>query len=253
MNIRDIMNYWEQKAPLDTAEDWDNPGLLVGSPDAPVTHILTTLDITPGAVEQAKRMGAELIISHHPVIFSPLRRMDADSVPYRLASNGIAALCLHTNLDKAAGGVNDRLANQLGWTVTGTAPDGLCRFASLPVPLSPDAFAAHVAQRLHTAVRMAEGGKIAIATVALCGGSGADCLLPLTERVDAVLTGEIKHHEWLAFAAAGVAALDGGHYFTEAGIADVLSRETAAAFPTLAVMAFLDQPPYTTICPSAGL
>lgn len=250
MNIRDIMNVWEEKAPMGTAEEWDNPGLLVGSPDTPVTHILTTLDITPGAVEQARRMGAELIISHHPVIFSPLRRMGAESVPYLLASNGIAALCLHTNLDKAAGGVNDRLAEQLGLTVTGTAPDGLCRFAALPAPLAPDEFAAQAAAKLHTPVRMADGGRDSIAKVALCGGSGADCLLPLAGEVDAVLTGEIKHHEWLAFAAAGVAALDGGHYFTEAGIAEVLSRQTAAAFPTLAVMAFLDRPPYTTIAPA---
>lgn len=245
MTIRDIQAFWETKAPLHTAEEWDNPGLLVGDPDAPVTGVLTTLDITPAAVKQAAAMGANLILSHHPVIFSPLKRLTTDSVPYQLAKHGIAALCLHTNLDKAVGGVNDGLIAQLGWPAAKVAEDGLCRIVTLDTPLTPAQLADRVADRLHTAVRVS-AGKGDIRTVAVCSGSGGDCLLPLAGGVDGVLTGEIKHHEWLAFAEAGVTAIEAGHYATEMVAAELLAQETATAFADLQVAAF-DQPaPYET-------
>lgn len=101
-------------APFHTQEKWDNSGLLVGRGDAPVTGVLLTLDITPAAVEEAVRQGAELIVSHHPVIFQPLKRLDPDSPVYRMVQNGISAVCAHTNLDKAYGGVNDCLSERLG-------------------------------------------------------------------------------------------------------------------------------------------
>ena len=246
MTIRELMAFWEQRAPLALSEEWDNPGLLVGDPDAEVTGVLTTLDITLQAVQQAARTGANLIISHHPVIFSPLRRLTADSVPYQLAQHGIAALCLHTNLDKAAGGVNDTLIAALGWPAATMAADGLCRVVTLPAPLAPQDFAEAIARRLNTAVRVYTGGR-SVCTVGVCSGAGGDCLLPLSEQVDAVLTGEIKHHEWLAFAAAGITAVEAGHYATEIVAADALRYAMGEAFPALRVDAFAQLAPYRTI------
>mgnify|MGYP000757360225 CR=1 FL=1 len=247
MTVQDILNFWEARAPLALAEEWDNPGLLVGSPTAQVSAVLTTLDITPQAVKAAAAMGAQLIVSHHPVIFSPLRRLEGDSVPYRLAAAGIAALCLHTNLDKAAGGVNDALIRQMGWPPAGVAPDGLCRIVTLPAPVKADELAHDAAQRLHTAVRFAAGGRDTVTRIGVCSGAGGDCLLDLAESVDAVLTGEIKHHEWLAFTGAGVAAIDAGHYATEVGISHTLQKEMEKAFPSLTVAAYAQPAPYETI------
>lgn len=114
MTIEDVCAFLGQMAPEDTAEAWDNPGLLVTGRCRELSAVLVTLDVTPAALEEAEREGAGLIVSHHPVIFDPLRRLDAEEMPYRLAAAGIAAYAAHTNLDKAPGGVNDTLAALLG-------------------------------------------------------------------------------------------------------------------------------------------
>ena len=115
--VRDILNFTETFAPLDTAADFDNCGVLIGSKDKKITKVLLALDITKDVVKEAKDMGAELIISHHPVIFHPIKSLGENSVPYLLAQAGITALCLHTNLDIAENyGVNVCLANALGLT-----------------------------------------------------------------------------------------------------------------------------------------
>lgn len=101
MTVGEVCTYLQGRAPFETAEEYDNVGLLVGSPDMPACRILVTLDITPAAVRAAEEAGADLIVSHHPVIFSPLKRLDTGSIPYRLAGAGIAAICVHTNLDRA--------------------------------------------------------------------------------------------------------------------------------------------------------
>lgn len=246
MTVRDIMTFWEDVAPADTAEEWDNPGLLVGDPDGEVTRVLTALDITREAVEAAAQTGFQLIVSHHPVIFSPLKRLTADSVPYLLAKSGIAALCLHTNLDKAAGGVNDALIARLGWPSAAVAEDGLCRIVTLSAPLSPAALTDEVGRQLQTALRVHNAGR-PISRIGVCSGGGGEELMALTGRVDAVLTGEIKHHEWLAFAAAGITAVDAGHYATEIAAADLLAQKMSAAFPALTVEAFVQPAPYETI------
>ena len=111
--VRDVYAYIDSLAPFATAMEFDNAGLLVGSGKENVTKGLLSLDITPQAVERAEEIGAQLIVSHHPVIFSPLRRLSPESVPYRLVKSGIAAICAHTNLDMAALGANYCLAERL--------------------------------------------------------------------------------------------------------------------------------------------
>ena len=88
MTVGEVCTYLQGRAPFETAEEYDNVGLLVGSPDMPACRILVTLDITPAAVRAAEEAGADLIVSHHPVIFSPLKRLDTGSIPYRLAGSG---------------------------------------------------------------------------------------------------------------------------------------------------------------------
>ena len=124
-NVSMIYGKLNSLAPFATQESWDNSGLLVGDPGAEVKTALVVLDITAEAVREAREIGAELIISHHPVIFHPLKKVESGSVVWELAQAGISAICAHTNLDKARGGVNDCLAAALGLEhVTNYAVEG---------------------------------------------------------------------------------------------------------------------------------
>lgn len=241
ITVGEISRFLETKAPIATAADWDNPGLLVGTAQQAVTAAVVCLDITPAAVDYAKANGAQLLISHHPVIFRPLKRLTGDSVPYRLAAEGMAALALHTNLDAAEGGVNDVLAAALGLADVTVLSDGLCRQGAFVEPLSPADFAARVATALHTAVRVHEGDR-PVRSVAVCGGSGGDLLLDT--EADAVVTGELRHHEWLTLAEQGQTAVEAGHYETEVGVINALADWLTEAFPNLTVHRFADVPPY---------
>ena len=109
----DIYAEMQRYAPLELAESWDNPGLLVDC-GREVSRVLVTLDITPEVVEEAAAGGCELIVSHHPVIFSPLKKLTPRDVSFQLVQKGISAICMHTNLDAAEGGVNEVLAGIFG-------------------------------------------------------------------------------------------------------------------------------------------
>ena len=108
--VQQIYEEMQRIAPLALAESWDNPGLLVDC-GGEVSRVLVTLDITPEVVEEAARKGCGLIVSHHPVIFSPLKKLGGQDVAFQLVKNGISAICMHTNLDAAPGGVNDTLCD----------------------------------------------------------------------------------------------------------------------------------------------
>ncbi len=245
MTIQEIVAFLDSRAPFATAEEWDNPGLLVGSGSQPVTGVLVALDATSGALEAARAVEANLIVTHHPVIFSPLRRLAADSLPYRLAAEGIGLIAAHTNLDKAAGGVNDALAACLGLENVTVAADGMTRVGTLPTPREATAFARHVAEVLETPVRV--NGCGTVETVAVCGGGGGDFAASLAGQVDAFVTGEVKHHQWLAAAADGLTLIEAGHYATEVPVVDSLCAWLQEAFPSLPVTPYRDGQPYTIV------
>ena len=120
----DIYAEMQRYAPLELAESWDNPGLLVDC-GREVSRVLVTLDITPEVVEEAAAGGCELIVSHHPVIFSPLKKLTPRDVSFQLVQKSISAICMHTNLDAAEGGVNEVLAGIFGmrdWEVCRSWP-----------------------------------------------------------------------------------------------------------------------------------
>lgn len=245
MTNQTILDLLDQKAPFSLAEEWDNVGLLIGSPDNEVTRVLVALDATVGAIEAAKAVGADLIVTHHPVIFSPLKALDSGGIPYALAAAGIDVISAHTNADKAVDGVNDILAARLGLTSLHTTEDGFCRIGTLSEPTDATAFAKTVATALDTAVRVNGGGLIR--TVALCGGSGGDYITPLAGEIDAFVSGEVRHHQWLEANALGVTVIEAGHYATEVPIVDTLCRWLSEAFPALSVTAYYDTAPYETV------
>lgn len=242
MTCGEILAFLESKAPAATAEPWDNPGLLVGDPTDAVTRVLVALDATPEALAAARAARADLIVTHHPVIFPSLTALPRSSVPYQAAAAGIGIISAHTNLDKAVGGVNDTLAALLGLTDVAVSPDGMGRIGRLPVPLTADDLAALVARSLHTAVRTNGGGTVE--TVAVCGGSGGSFIPDLIGHADAFVTGEVKHHDWLTADAAGLTVLEAGHYATEDPVTGTLARWLTGAFPDLPVSVHHNGAPY---------
>ena len=177
--VRDIFAQMDQWAPFETQMDFDNAGFLVGRGEREVRKILVSLDITEPVADEAADWGADLIVAHHPVIFHPVKRLTDETPTGRtllaLAERGIAAICAHTNLDAAQGGVNVCLAQALELTGVDRSgqPYGIGRVGNVSANnnLSAGEYAAFVKEKLHAAgVRFADGGK-PVRRVAVGGGS----------------------------------------------------------------------------------
>lgn len=234
----DIYHYIDGFAPFDSAMSFDNPGLLVGSFSAPVETTVLSLDITPAVVREAAQLGAQLIISHHPVIFNPLKRLDSESVPYLLAKHGITAICAHTNLDMAPGGVNSCLAERLElcnvralieYEASGL-PEAL--MGETARPYSPREFAEFVKSALCCdGLRYIDGGR-EITRVGLCSGGGADLVYSAEQAgCQAFVTGESKHNILLDAENMGVTLVDAGHFYTEDVVILPLLNRLSRQFP----------------------
>ena len=240
--VRAIYEWLDGWAPFSTAMSFDNAGLLAGSGAEEVRRAVLALDITPAVVREAASSGAQLIISHHPVIFNPLRRLTPDSAPWLLARHGIAAVCAHTNLDLAPGGVNTCLAQRLGLRNVRTLgvdapsglPESLC--GELPAPLEPRAFARLVKEALGCEGVEYTEGAAPVRTVGLCSGAGGSYAPadPAAAGIQAFVTGEAHHHELLAAREAGLTLVVAGHHHTEAVVLGPLREKLAAAFPDVA-------------------
>ena len=237
--VTHIYDAIDRLAPFWLTMDFDNTGILVGDRNREVSCALLALDCTPAVVEQARQLGAQLIVTHHPVIFHPLKRVNEDAVVYLLIRSDIAVISAHTNLDIAQGGVNDALASAIGLRdcrglelLNEQTGAWLGRIGTLPEPLSPESFAAHVKSCLNAASVKFAATPRAIHTVALCSGSGADCLdAAISAGADALLTSEVKQHEYLAAAAAGISIFDAGHFDTEDIVIEPLRNYLAKEIP----------------------
>lgn len=225
LTVKDIFDYINSVAPFKNQCEWDNSGLVVGSFDAEVKKIGVVLDITSDAVKYAAENGIDLIISHHPVIFRPVKTFLADDIPFMLAKSGISAICAHTSLDIAKGGVNDALAEALGFeNATPLAESGeesMVRVVET-AGTTADELAKLVAEKLSTCVTVADGGK-PIRKIALCGGAGADFFEK--SGCDAYITGEVKHHEYLQAKECGITLIAAGHFETENPVVTVIANK----------------------------
>ncbi|MBR6164564.1 MAG: Nif3-like dinuclear metal center hexameric protein [Clostridia bacterium] len=218
MNVRTVYELINTVAPFDTQQEFDNSGLLVGYPAQEVSAILFALDVTQPVIDEAVALGAELIVTHHPLMFSAIHSLTDETYEgrliCRLVREGISLISAHTNLDQAAGGINDTLAALSGLVeVTG---DGFFRSGFLPAPMTVRDFADLLEENLETTVRIMAPDDRIIRRVGLCSGSGGDEWIKAAETgCDAFVSGEIKHHLALAMADAGIAALECGHFATE--------------------------------------
>lgn len=231
-NVKDFYDYLNTIAPFDTQESWDNSGMLVGDMSAQVHKAAVTLDITVKEIEKAREIGADLIISHHPVIFSPIKAVTSGSVPYELVKSGINALCCHTPLDIADGGTNDSLAEILGIEVT-RAEDPILRLGTVE-KTTADKLASHIADRLGTTVRYADAGK-PITKIAICTGSGCS-LIEAAGDIDAFITGNASHHNFLDCVQSGITLIAAGHYETEIVAVPVLVKKLQGQFPDIEII-----------------
>ncbi len=232
----DIFDFINSFAPFDTQAVWDNAGFLEGDKTQPVTAAVCCLDVTDEEIIQAKKVGAELIISHHPLIFHPIKRLLSSEVTYKLAQNNLSVISAHTNLDKAPGGVNDALCDRLEMTHTklpSDVADGFLNVGTIKEKLTPAEFAKYISERLGTAVDFIEGDTI-VEKIAVCSGSGADFVPFAVENgCNAFVTGDAAYHEFLDAKKAGVSLFAAGHFETESFIADVLCKKLSAKFPEI--------------------
>lgn len=241
-------------APFESAMDFDNVGILVGDREAEIHRALIALDITPAVIEEAKGKNCNLIISHHPVIFHPMRNMSSDSIPYLLAHNGIHAICAHTNLDICPSyGVNIALSKALGLSaVSGELEYGegyILYSGSLPRVMEPKEFISYVKKQLFlTAVRGCSGTK-PVSRVFFCSGSGGEYAGEALRRgADAFVTGEMKHHEELFAAGSGMTVLSAGHYETEKLFDSLLLEYLNRAIPEVGfIPAKQERPPFSVV------
>lgn len=216
--VRDFYDYLDSIAPFASAEVWDNSGLLVGGFDRPVQRVAVVLDLNSETLEQAISLEADLIITHHPVIFKAQKAFLDDSLVYKLAENGISVIATHTPFDSAEGGVNDILAEKLELTKVEVLSLSDCENllrVGFTDTTDADEFAHFVSEQLGSAVRYCDGGK-EIETVAVCGGAGAEFASEIAEMgIDAFVTGDVKYHELLDAKEAGLTLIAAGHFETE--------------------------------------
>lgn len=230
--VKDFYGYLNSIAPFETQEDWDNSGMLVGDMNAEVKKAAVVLDITHEEIKKAKAIGADLIISHHPVIFNPIKSVTNGSVPYELVASSINALCCHTPLDIADGGTNDSLAELLGINVT-RADDPILRLGTVE-PTTAQELAGKIANTLNTKVRYADAGKT-IKKIAICTGAGCS-LIEAAGEIDAFITGDASHHNFLDCIQAGITLIAAGHYETEIIVVPVLVKKLQAQFPDIEII-----------------
>ena len=241
--VADILHFIESLAPRSMKMDWDNVGLNCGHSDRPVKKILVALDPFTHVCREAKEVGADLLVTHHALIWKPGFINDTNNQGRNtlfLIENGIAHINAHTNLDQAPGGVNDTLAKKLAMVNVEiiNPKDGVGLLRTGDVPEQPlDAFLNRVKTLLGCeGLRYVDGGK-PVRKVAVGGGSCADGMKEvLAAGCDTFVTSDIKYNQFWDAKDLGLNLIDAGHFHTENPVVAVLAEKIAAAFPEIEVI-----------------
>ena len=244
MKVKDIIGVIEDFAPVSLQEKWDNSGLCVGSPEDEVTGVLLGLDCTPELVDEAIACGADMIVTHHPLIFSGLKKISADDLVgaavIKAVKAGISIYAAHTSADKVLAGVSGAMAARLGLKDVRILDEdgegtGLGVVGDLPEPLTAGQAVELVKERFSLKVlkasRPVQGE---VTRVAMCGGSGGS-LIGAAKAAGAQLymSGDISYHNF--FTPEGFMIMDIGHYESEIEIVDILFSLIRKKFPNFAV------------------
>lgn len=262
MKLKDIKSFLEGMAPLTVQENWDNSGLQIGCSDKEIRKVLVCLDLTEAVLDEAESIGADLVISHHPLIFKGLKSIAGNTYQERCVRKAIlsdiAVYSAHTSLDNAFGGVNHKIASILGlgslrWLDTGESAEtlaGTCAggktwtcagsgsglIGELPQPLPVEEFLHSVKEKF--GVKALKYSPVAAGTtirrVALCGGSGAFLLPKAVEMgADCFISGEFHYHDYFD---PGTLLVELGHYESEQFTQDLLKESLQRAFPELEIV-----------------
>ena len=235
MKLNDFINVMDGIAPRELATDWDNPGLLVDC-GGQMHRVLAALDITPEVVAEAAAKQCEMIVSHHPVIFDPLKKIGPQDVPFQLVQAGISAICMHTNLDAAAGGVNEVLAQKLGLSdLKMLTEEKIGRIGTLKCEIPLVEFTHSVIELLRcNGLRYVDAGR-PVHRVAV-GGGACGCYIPqaIAAGCDTFVTSDLKYNDFLD--TEGLNLIDAGHFPTENVVCPALRDRLAEAFPAVDVL-----------------
>ncbi len=217
MKVFDIYNKINKFAPFDSQEEWDNSGLLIGSFDCDVNKVLLALDITNDVVSEAIEKKCELIITHHPLIFNPIRSINFDSLVSKLIQNNICVIAAHTNYDKSSCGVNYVLAEKLGLKNIKAVNDECgVLVGELSVKTSSFNIADLVKTKLGVKYVKITNKDILVQKIAVCGGSGRSYINDVIKSgADLFISAEFKHSDYADNMNLGLSLLDAGHFETE--------------------------------------
>ncbi len=232
MTVQNIFEFLNEKFPTDTACDFDNVGLLVGDKNAKITKVLIALDCTSLAIDEAIKNGCNLIITHHPVIFEPLKNVLKGGIVYKLIENNISVISMHTNLDIGVGGVNDCLCEVLSPETIETviASDGYALKKCNVSPILSDDLADVLKSHLSGSVKYMPTEK-PIETVLVCSGSGGNFIEDAIKfNCDALITADVKHSQFLLAQHYGIALFDAGHFNTEDVVIEPLKNLLSKEF-----------------------
>lgn len=245
-SVRDIYEYLNYLAPASLKMDFDNVGLLVGNSDEIVETCLVALDITDDVISEAICCRAQLIVSHHPIIFNSIKSVTSDDLVGRkiinLIKNDISAICMHTNLDIAEGGVNDALMAALSIDrqsyLEGTGIDengsivGCGRIGELDNDMAFTEFLATCKRALGAnGLRYHYAGK-QVKKVAVMGGAGGSSLMDaVSAGCDTYVTSDIKYNTFLDAKELGINLIDADHFCTENVIVPVIAEKLKSKFP----------------------
>lgn len=228
--VKNIYDYINSIAPFDTQEEWDNSGFLVGEFRKEVKKAVLCLDVTKAVAQLAADIGADLIISHHPIIFNPVKDVIKGSAVYTCVENNIAVISAHTNFDFADGGINFNLAERLGLKDVHRIDGSFLTVGELDGEMSIDDFAQYASDTLHVSgLRYTDTDK-PIKTVAVGGGACEEYMDIAMQNADCFLTGDMKYHAMLECAEQGYAVISAGHYETEYASFLMLIDRLAAIF-----------------------
>ena len=248
MKVKELTDWLGGNFPAAVAEDWDNVGLLTGDDESEVKHVFLALDLTETVLDEAIRAGADMIVTHHPMIFSGIKKINNHSFTGRkiisLVRHGISYYAMHTNYDIL--GMADLSARYLELSDTKV----LCATGvNLPCEMTLKEYALLVKKNLKLSdVKVYGNLEQTVKTAAVCTGSGKSMIQDvLAAGADVYVTGDIDHHTGIDTVAQGLAIIDAGHYGTEYIFMEDMKERLAKAFPELTVSCAKVRSPYTIL------
>ena len=231
VKAKEIYDLIDSFAPFETQMSFDNAGLIIGDENAVSDTVIVTLDVTAEVIQEAIEHNANIIVSHHPVIFYPTKSLASDSVPFLCARHNMTVISAHTNLDFSKGGVNDSLAELSGVITEEYSADNSTIIGHLEKPVPCRDFAKSLKYNLNiSGLRYTDTGMIQKIAVS-CGAGGENISVAKKYGADAFITGEIKHHQIIYANDHNIAVFDLGHFNSENLIIPKLVKRLSANFP----------------------